>query len=204
MPVRNHDLHGNAPESCAAAVVLVDVINDMEFEGGEALLEAALPMAERLARLAAAARAAGVPVIYLNDNFGRWRSNFNDQVEHCLGDGVRGEPVARLLRPRDDDYFILKPKSLGFFSTPLDTLLRYLGTRTLVLTGMDTATCVLYTAAEAHVRDFDVVVPPDCTASRDPALQASAMLQMEHTLNVRLIPSAALDLAELAARPPDA
>ena len=75
----------------------------------------------------AAGQAAGVPVVYVNDNFGRWRSDFNAQVEHCLQDGVRGKPVVELLRPEEDDYFVLKPKHSGFFSTTLDTLLEYLG-----------------------------------------------------------------------------
>ena len=93
-------------------------------------------MAERLARFKAGRQAAGVPAIYVNDNFGRWRSDFNAQVEHCLQDGVRGQPLVELLRPDDDDYFVLKPKHSGFFSTTLDMLLEYLGASTLILTGM--------------------------------------------------------------------
>src|SRR3954462_4425946 len=116
MPDRNEDLHGNAPDKAAVALLLIDVINDLEFPEGDQLLHFALPMARRVAALAQRARAAAVPVIYVNDNFGRWRSDFHAQVEHCLRDGVRGRPIAELLRPDKDDYFVLKPKHSGFYS----------------------------------------------------------------------------------------
>ena len=89
MPAKNPDLHGNAPDTCEVALLLVDVINDLEFPGGRAILAPALRAARRIAALKARARKARVPVIYANDNFGRWRSNFADVVEHCLHDGVR-------------------------------------------------------------------------------------------------------------------
>src|SRR4029079_1226095 len=81
-PAKNKDLHGSAPERCPVALLMVDVINDLEFEGGDKLLRHALAMAQRLAALARRARAAGVPVIYANDNFGKWRSDFRTTLEH--------------------------------------------------------------------------------------------------------------------------
>jgi len=110
MPANNPDLHGNVPESSHTALLLIDVINDLEFEGAEQLLRHALPMARRLARLKSRARRAGIPAIYVNDNFGRWQSDFRRVVDHCLEDGVRGETIVKLLEPKDDDYFVLKPK----------------------------------------------------------------------------------------------
>src|SRR5438067_7296321 len=86
-PAKNHDLHGNAPESCPVALLLIDVINDLDFEGGEKVLKQALPSAKTLAAFAKRARSAGIPVIYVNDNFGKWRSDFRKTVEHCLSDG---------------------------------------------------------------------------------------------------------------------
>lgn len=120
------DLHGNAPDKSETALLLIDVINDLEFPEGDQLLAHALPMAKRLVSLKNRAKRAGIPAVYVNDNFGRWRSDFNAQVEHCLNDGVRGEPLVRLLKPDDDDYFVLKPKHSGFHSTTLDMLLEYL------------------------------------------------------------------------------
>ena len=194
----DHDLHGNAPDQCPVALLLVDVINDLEFEGGDRLLPNALPAAERLAALRRAARERDIPVIYANDNFGRWRSDFRHVVRHCLEDGVRGEPIARLLRPDDDDYFVLKPKHSAFFSTTLETLLAYLGARTLVLAGLTGDRCILFTAVDAFMRDFRVLVPADCTASIDDEENRQAVGYLERVLGLDVRPSTALDLDALA------
>src|SRR5438046_9744266 len=93
MPARNEDLHGMVPDKADVALVMLDVINDLEFEDGERLLEHALPMARRLAALKSRVKAAGIPVIYVNDNFGRWQSDFRRVVEHCLEEPVRGRPM---------------------------------------------------------------------------------------------------------------
>ena len=73
-----------------------------------------VPMARNVASLKRRARQAGVPCVYVNDNFGRRRSDFRAQVEHCLKSDVRGRPLAELLRPAEDDYFVLKPMHSGF------------------------------------------------------------------------------------------
>ena len=121
---KNKDLHGNAPDDSDIALLLIDVINDLEFEGGQELFRDALPAAKNIARLKERAQQAGVPVIYVNDNFGRWRSDFKKIVSHCLNDQVRGRPIAELLAPDEQDYFVLKPKHSCFFSTTLDLLLK--------------------------------------------------------------------------------
>src|SRR4051812_10620948 len=106
MPAKNEDLHGNAPDSSAVALLLIDVNNDLDFPEGDMILDAALRMAKALSALKRRAKAAGIPCVYVNDNFGRWQSNFNAQVEHCLEDGVRGKPLVEILRPEEDDYFV--------------------------------------------------------------------------------------------------
>jgi nicotinamidase-related amidase len=198
MPVKNHDLHGNAPDRSPTVLLLIDVINDLEFDGGDALLRQALPMAERLATLKRRLHAAGVPAIYVNDNFGRWRSDFRTQLAHCLRDGVRGKPLAEQLAPGPDDYFVLKPKHSGFFSTTLDILLEYLRAHTLILTGLTAENCVLFTASDAYLRDFHLVVPPDCVASIEPAHTREALEHMHRVLKARLTPSTELDLSRAA------
>ncbi|MDB5100682.1 MAG: Isochorismatase [Cyanobacteria bacterium RYN_339] len=189
MPAKNRDLHGNVPDDAPVALVLIDVINDLEFDGGDLLLEQALPMAERLAELKRRAVAAGVPVIYANDNFGRWRSAQSAQLDHCLQDGVRGEPVVRLLRPDVDDYYVVKPKHSAFFGTTLDVLLDYMGCRTLVLAGLTGDRCVLFTANDAFMRDFHLVIPRDCVASIDPRENEYALRLMQRVLEVNVLPS---------------
>jgi nicotinamidase-related amidase len=200
MPAKNQDLHGNVPDKAEVALLLIDVINDLEFPEGDQLLRHALPMAERIAELSRRAREAGVPVVYVNDNFGRWRSDFNTQVEHCLKDGVRGKPIAELLRPEEDDYFVLKPKHSGFFSTTLDTLLEYLGTRTVVLAGLAANICVLFTANDAYMRDFHLVTPCDCTASNTEEENQYALDQMAKVLKADVRPSTEIDFQALAGK----
>ena len=197
MPAKNEDLHGNVPDKAEVALLLIDVINDLEFDGGEKLLEYALPMAERIAALKEQARRAGIPVIYVNDNFGRWQSDFNKLLKHCLEDDVRGKPLADLLRPDEDDYFVLKPKHSGFFSTTLDTLLEYLKARTLILTGVAANICVLFTANDAYMRDFNLVIPSDCVASNTTEENEHALKLMQQVLKADTTPSVELDLEEL-------
>lgn len=194
-----HDLHGNVPDQCPVALVLVDVINDMEFEGGERLLRHAIPAAERIAALKRQAGELGVPVIYCNDNFGRWRSDFRDVVEHALNDGVRGEPVARLLAPGKDDYFVLKPKHSGFYATTLGVLLDYLGARRLVICGFTADRCILFTASDAKMRDLGLYVPADCVASISAPTNRRTLAFMRHVLGADTTPSTELDLRALLA-----
>ena len=197
MPAKNEDLHGNVPDKAAVALLLIDVINDLDFESGEELLKHALPMAKRIAELKKRARQAGIPAIYVNDNFGRWQSDFNKILEHCLKDDVRGKPLAELLRPDEDDYFVLKPKHSGFFSTTLDTLLEYLSARTLILTGVAANICVLFTANDAYMRDFNLVIPADCIASNTAEENEHALKLMEQVLKADTTASDKLDLEEL-------
>ena len=197
MPAKNEDLHGNVPDTSNVALLLIDVINALDFDGGEELLHHALPMARRLAELKRRAKEAGVPVIYVNDNFGKWQSDFNKILEHCLEEGARGRPVAELLRPEEDDYFVLKPKHSGFFSTTLDILLDYLEARTLVLTGLTGDICVLFTAHDAYMRDFHLVIPSDCVASNDPRENEYTLRKMRRLLDADIRPSNELDFERL-------
>jgi nicotinamidase-related amidase len=198
MASRQSNLHGNAPDSSPLALLIIDMINDLEFEGGARLLPQALAAARRIAALKRRARAAGVPVIYANDNFGRWRSNFRQAIDHCLHDGVRGQPLAETLLPDEDDYYVLKPKHSGFYATTLGTLVDHLGARRLILTGISGDTCVLATAIDAYVRDFEIHVPLDCVASIRPADNRSALAHMKRVLHARTAPASRLDLKQLA------
>jgi nicotinamidase-related amidase len=199
--MKSQNLHGSAPDQAAAAVLLIDVINDMDFPEGEQLLENALPTAERILGLKRQAKRLSIPVIYVNDNFGRWQSNFNAQVEHCLRRGSRGRPFVEPLVPDDDDYFVLKPKHSGFYSTTLDTLLDYLGVETLVIAGIAANICVLFTANDAYMRDFSLAVPSDCVASNTERENRDALGQMSKVLKADTRPWEELDLKALRGNP---
>jgi nicotinamidase-related amidase len=199
MPTRpNTDLHGNAPDSSPVALLIIDAINDLEFEGGAGMLPRAVRMARRLAALKQRASALRIPTIYVNDNFGRWRSDFHRIVAHCLDDNVRGRPVAEQLVPDENDYFVLKPKHSGFYNTTLDLLLGYLQTKTVILTGIATDVCVLFTAADAYMRDLRVIVPSDCTTALTPKAHRTALTQMRAVLKAEVVVSTSIDLAHLA------
>lgn len=190
-------LLGNAPDHSPVALLLVDVMNDLEFPGGDLLLEPALPMARAILELKGRARAAGVPCVYANDNFGRWRSDFREIVRHVREDGVRGQPIADLLRPNHDDYFVLKPRHSAFFGTSLELLLEYIGARTLVLAGMAGNNCVVASATDAYMRGYRIVVPPDAIASEQPELNQAALEHMQIVLKAQTPRVAEVDFAAL-------
>lgn len=113
----NEDLHGSAPDKSKVALLIIDMICDFEFEDGEKLYAQTEPMIENLVEFKRRARAAGVPAIYVNDNFGRWQSDFKKLLAHSQDESRRGSKIANLLAPDEDDYFVLKPKHSGFYST---------------------------------------------------------------------------------------
>jgi nicotinamidase-related amidase len=203
VPAKNEDLHGFVPDKAEVALLLIDVINDLEFSSGEQLLTHALPVAERLAALKRRAKQARVPVIYVNDNFGKWQSDFKSVLRHCLEEDVRGKSVAELLKPEEDDYFVLKPKHSGFFSTTLDTLLDYLQVKILILTGLTGDICVLFTANDAYMRDFHLLIPSDCVASADADENRHALEHMQRVLKADTRTSTEINFDEVKQRAAD-
>ena len=197
MNKKSPDLHGNAPDNSKVAFLLIDVINDLEFVGGDVLATHASPAARKIAALKQRARRAGIPAIYVNDNFGRWRSDFKKLVSHVLEDGTRGQAIVELLRPEADDYFVLKPKQSGFYSTSLDLLLKHLGAKILIITGWTGDICVLFTASDAHLRDYNLVIPSDCVVSQDPEENQRVLNFMQRVLEADITESLELDLKKL-------
>jgi nicotinamidase-related amidase len=166
----------------------------MDFEGSESLVRYAEAMAPRLRALKRRARAAGLPTIYIKDNFGKWRSDFRATVAYCLKTGVPGNNVARLLKPDATDYFVLKPKQSAFYGTTLDTLLRELGTTTVILTGVAGDNCVLFSANDAYMRDLKLFIPSDCIASDTEAENHNALQLMKKVVKADIRPSTELRL----------
>ncbi len=194
----NEDLHGNAPDKSKVALLLIDLISDFEFPDGEKLFENALPIASRIADLKKKAKAANIPVIYVNDNFGKWQSDFNNLLDHCLDKSVRGSEITKLLKPDKEDYFVLKPKHSGFYSTTLETLLKYLHSQTLVLTGVTTNICVLFTANDAYMRDYKLVIPSDCVAAVENDENDHALKYLEKILKADVRPSVEIDFEKIS------
>ncbi|HSI84533.1 MAG: cysteine hydrolase family protein [Candidatus Methylacidiphilales bacterium] len=173
-------LHGNVKDRSSVVLLLVDVINHFDFPGSEDLLAEAEDVAPQIALLAKAARQKDVPVIYANDNFGRWRSNFESLIEEC-SEG-KGAHLVKPLLPLREDYFVLKPKNSAFYATTLDLLLRHIGAQTIILAGYAGNNCILFTAHDAYLRDYKLVIPRDCVCSESKRDNDDALRHMQDVL----------------------
>jgi nicotinamidase-related amidase len=183
------------------ALLLIDVVNPFDFPRGAALLRRALPAADRIRALKRRARRAGIPAIYVNDNYGDWHANFATLVERCLAPEARGRRFVQRVAPEDADYYVLKPLHSGFHSTSLDVLLEKLDVDTVVIVGVATEICVFFTAMDAYMRGLDVVVPSDCVASEDGVRTRRALAQMAAAVKARVVGSPTLRFARAPRAP---
>lgn len=186
------------PAHGGTALLVIDMVSAWDFPDAGTLAPRALRIAPHIAALKARCQAAGVPVIYANDNRGRWRSAFGDLVEAARRAGGDALRIAEQLTPSREDYRVLKPKHSGFYATPLELLLAHLAVRRLILTGVTGDQCVLATAADARMRDFAVAIPPDCVASLSEERDARAARYFEEVLGAEVSPSEALRWPESA------
>lgn len=182
------------PAAGATAILIIDMLNTLDFGGGDAMLAAAERAAEAIARLREEAGEAGVPVVYVNDNYDQWHSDRSRLVELCRSG--KGGVLAERLEPRPDDYFVIKPQFSGFYATNLPVLLPRLGASRLVLTGIAADICLLFTAADAHMREYDLWVPADCTASSDPQRTEWALEIMRGSMRADIRPTSDATLAD--------
>lgn len=179
-------------EPARSALLIVDMLNDLQFEGGEALLEQAMPVATAIGHLRDWYHARDLPVIYANDNFGRWHDDLSRIVEHCRRVGSRGARLSDGLLPGVEDYFVLKPRHSAFYETPLSTLLEKLQIDALALVGIAGDDCVLRTAMDAQMRQFPLWVPADGIASQTTLRNQRALACMQEV--------AKADITRIAAR----
>lgn len=188
----------NIRHTSNAALILVDVINHFEFPDGQALLKNAMLIVPKLARLKERARQAGIPVIYVNDNFGQWRSNASRLLEYCLRPEAPGRTFVERLRPDDEDYLVLKPMHSAFYQSPLEVLLRHVGASSLILGGLATNSCIVCTAHDANMRDFKLFVPSDCSAARSRREHDHTIEHIQAMSNANVLRSPTLRLGNLA------
>ncbi len=169
------------------ALLMIDVINDLEFEGNEGLLQAVPDLIKNLKPLAEFFRAKNIPVIYLNDNFNNWRSDFAELVEYCTSKNVNGKELAENLRPTTKDFFILKPMHSGFYGTPLHILLQRLKIKNLYLSGIAADICVHYTANDAYMRNYKVNIVSDCVIANTKQDTKYALDKMKRLLKAPIL-----------------
>ena len=158
-----------------SALLIIDLISDFEFEDGDKLFPQALAAAENVARLKAKAKKSRVPVIFVNDNYGRWNDDFSAYKRFIREKSDKGRKVLDLVEPEPDDYFILKPQRSGFYATALGVLLLSMNVSTVIVTGVTSDICVLFTAHDAYMRGFHVRVPGDCSAAVEKRYHEQAM-----------------------------
>lgn len=182
------------PAAGSTALLIIDMFNTLEFGGGERMLPAAERVADAIARLRDEADEAGVPVVYVNDNYDQWHSERSRLVELCRRG--RGRALAERLEPRPDDFFVIKPQFSGFYATNLPVLLPHLGASRLILTGIATDICVLFTAADAHMREYALWVPEDCTAASDEGRTRWALDVMRGSMKADTRPAAGAALRD--------
>lgn len=176
-------------------MLLIDVLTTFEFPDGDAILQGALAIRDALVRLKARVRHAGIPVLYVNDNFGDWRSEKEVLMGRCIE--AKGGHFVRPLLPDSEDYFVLKPMHSAFYMTPLEVLLQHLQVETLILAGLTSNSCITVTAHDANMRGFDIYVPPDCSCARTAREHAQALAQLEAMAGANLTRSTALRLPSL-------
>lgn len=181
---------GIAPDKSGVALLVIDMISDYRFEEAPQMLPRLGPVIRRIAALKEKARASGIPAIYVNDNFGRWQSDFAGLVKYCTAPGQPGAHLVRQVAPEKDDYFILKPRHSGFYASSLEILLENMGVRRLVLTGISSHQCVLFTANDAYVREYELKIPRDCIAAPTPPQTRLALQYFQTVLGADIRPSA--------------
>jgi nicotinamidase-related amidase len=183
--------------SCKTALLIVDMISDFEFEDGEKLCPHALVAAEKIHDLKGRAKDHGAAVIYVNDNYGRWNEDFRAFAARIGSSSAKGGEITKLLAPDKNDLYVLKPQRSGFYETPLSVLLQSLKVVNLIIAGVTTDICVLFTAHDAYMRGFQVYVPADCSAAVEVKHHTSALELLERVADARIDASENIDFVKL-------
>ena len=192
-------IEGPAPGG--VGLVIIDMINDLDYPGADPLIAAAQAIVPTLLALRQEADQVEIPVVYVNDNFGQWHSERSRLVEHCRRPQAPARRIVEALAPRDGDYFVIKPQFSGFYATNLQVLLPKLGVDRLVLVGQAADICVLFTAADAHMRDYGLWAPSNAVAGEDDQRTAWALEILKNSMNARIDPASPGALAAWAQRP---
>jgi nicotinamidase-related amidase len=163
------------------AIVIIDIINDFNFSSGDKLLKQTKTILPNLIRLKQDARKNNIPIIYVNDHYGSWDSDYKLICNQCRNE--KNKEIIEKMTPDESDYFLIKPKLSGFFHTGLASLLRELQVTHVTLAGIAGNICVLFTANDAHMREFSVNVPRNCIASNSEDENEQALNLMEVVLS---------------------
>ena len=167
------------------ALVVIDMINTYDHEDAEKLRESAEQVVPVLGEMVQRARAAGAPIIYVNDNFGQWRSDHRALVQDAL-EGEHASLVEPIV-PDEDAMFVVKARHSIFYETPFEYLMRQQEIDEIVLTGQVTEQCILYSALDAHIRHIPVLVPREAVAHIHADLAEAALRMMQLNMEARVV-----------------
>ncbi|MGA8115431.1 MAG: isochorismatase family cysteine hydrolase [Actinocatenispora sp.] len=176
------------------ALVVIDMINPYEHVDAEALVPAVREAIPAMRTLLGRAREQDADVIYVNDNFGRWRSHHDELLDVALRG--RHADLVEPIRPDDTSLFVVKARHSIFYQTPLEYLLAQQGVGRVVLCGQVTEQCVLYSALDAHIRHIEVTVARDAVAHIHQDLADAALRMMERNMGAALLPADRIDFAD--------
>ncbi len=172
------------------SLVVIDMLNRYEHEDAESLRTSVRAVLPAMRELIGRACERDVPVVYVNDNYGDWSAGAAELCSRAL-DGPHRALVEPVLPPAGAA-FIAKARHTIFYETALDYMLRSRGVERLVLVGQVTEQCVLYSALDAYVRHFEVVVPRDAVAHIHSDLARSALRMMEVNMRAEVTNAAGL------------
>ncbi|MGN8648298.1 isochorismatase family cysteine hydrolase [Gracilibacillus sp. HCP3S3_G5_1] len=165
----------------STAVLIIDLINDFTFHEGDLLLENTRKILPNIKKLKQFAKKHHYPIIYVNDHYDTWETDFKQIAQACLSS--KNEDIIEQGMPEKDDYFIMKPQMSGFFRTPLRSLLEHLEIKHLIIAGVAGNICVLFTANDAHMRGYTLHVPENCVASNTEKHNEEAIKLMAEVFN---------------------
>ena len=168
-------MKGNNPP-----LIIIDIINDFQFQHGEALSKQTTNIVQNIYQFKRYMYQHNHPVIYVNDHYQLWQANLEKILKKCTN--PLSQPILSLLRPADEDYFLIKPKHSIFYGTALNMLLDELQVDTLILTGIAGNICVLFSANDAYMREYNLIIPSDCIASNVKEDNDFALKMMKNVL----------------------
>jgi nicotinamidase-related amidase len=162
------------------ALLIIDMINDFQFEHGPSLAQKCYTMMDNILHIKRMMKQHKAPVIYINDHYNLWQANMDKIISNC--ENELSAPILSRIKPNDDDYVLIKPHYSAFYETPLNTLLGHLKIENVILTGIAGNICVLFTANDAHMRNYNLYVPKDCIASNYEKDNEHALMVMKNVL----------------------
>lgn len=176
-----------------AALLIIDMINDFNFEAGEALAGHTKNIIDPILTLKKTFNEKDMPVVYINDHYNLWQADFEKIMAYCRNEKSEGI-INRIAPIKEQDYFLIKPKHSAFYGTALHTLLQQLKVDTLILAGIAGNICVLFTANDAYMREYNLIIPEDFIASNNDEDNKYALTMMKNVLSAVTKPSDQLDL----------